>query len=300
MSGRPQLSDDDEREDREDRARLREVDAQIHKLRARRQGLLDDVHRLSDEQRALYDRKQPLQSELDQIHADHRDLGRQIAELRPQRDAARRKADNALAAVRMARPVGGREDRVGPDQIRQEIARLELRQQTTALSVADENILIDYIRQLGRKLKEVEASQAVVKAEAEKGRALEEELRRARAEVDAVQTRSVQLGAQRDGAMQAMRSHLMLIGQLMGQMREKAHQRGQAMAEVDELSRRLHDLERDAQQLINSSRARRQEARRTISQYSTGRRPSQPTMVEASADAHLEELLKRGRVTLGG
>ena len=99
-----------------------------------------------------------------------------------------------------------------------------------------------------------------------------------------------------------MRSQLVGVGQLVGEMREKARRRGEVMARLDALMTDLRGLEREAQRIVLASRQRRQEARRTIVEYNRDVRTkvgAGPTS-ERVADAQLEELLKRGRVTLGG
>ncbi|MCI4367854.1 MAG: hypothetical protein L3K08_08885, partial [Thermoplasmata archaeon] len=148
---------------------------------------LDQVHQLSDQQKILYDQRQPRQEALDRTNDEHRDLGRKLTDLRHQRDAARKALDEALIALRMAQPVThrgprdrldhGRPEHARPEQIRREIAQLELRQQTMALPLSEENALIDQMRLLTKSLTEAQKGAGLIEEQQERRRELEETLR---------------------------------------------------------------------------------------------------------------------------
>ncbi len=316
MPGRPTLSEEAEREEREDRDRFYALETKLRELRSRRSRLLDEVHHLSDQQRALYEARQPLQAKVEDAHAEHRDLGHQLSELRRQRDAARGRMDEALAAVRSFAPVGppdehargepargehARGEPMRPEQIRREIQQLELRQQTTALPLTEENALIGHLRELTARLADAEKNRAKFEEHEKRRRELEEALRARRAEVDHLAAESARLRTERDRRMESMRAHLVEVGRLLTVMREKARARGEAMGRLDGLQREVVDLEREMDRLVARSRGRQREARATLREYS---RPSRANEVEGAyarnAEAQLEELLKRGKITLGG
>ncbi|MCI4360154.1 MAG: hypothetical protein L3J91_00460, partial [Thermoplasmata archaeon] len=71
MTPGPPLSEEEEREDRADRDALDKVDAKLRELRPKRQRLVEDVRRLSDEQRALFDSRAPRLTSLEAIHQQH-------------------------------------------------------------------------------------------------------------------------------------------------------------------------------------------------------------------------------------
>ena len=300
MPGRPHLSEEAEREEREGYDRLRAIDTKIRELRSRRDVLLGQVHQLSDEQKALFDSRQPRQATLEATNDEHRELGRRLAEVRRARDQARHRIDEALIALRLARqelPHGGVPR---PEQIRREMADLELRQQTRALSLDDENALIDRLRQLRRQLEAAEKNSQEIQAKQTAVREREAAVQKARAEADQFGAELARVKIERDRRMESLRSQLVEVGRLVGEMREKSRRRGEAMARLDTLMVDLRGLEREAHHLVQASRQRRQEARRAIVDYNREARSKVGESTEKIADAQLEELLKRGRVTLGG
>ncbi|MHB8352379.1 MAG: coiled-coil domain-containing protein, partial [Thermoplasmata archaeon] len=161
MPGGFHLSEEDERAELESRDRVRHAQGRLRELRDRRGLLLDQIHRLSDEQRAVHDRMAPDRDRVDATHEEYREFGHRLAEMRARRDALRVQLDRALAALRPARTsdrgLPDRKARGGPPmpaQLRREIAQLELRQQTQVLPVAEENALLDHLRGLRRGLEE--------------------------------------------------------------------------------------------------------------------------------------------------
>ncbi len=306
MPGRPTLSEDAEREEREDRDRFYASEGKLRELRGRRSRLLDEVHRLSDEQRALYEARQPLQAKVETAHIEHRELGHRLSELRRERDAARARMDEALSEVRSFAPVVPRSDHprgepMRPEQIRREIQQLELRQQTTALPLTEENALIDRLRELSARLAGAEKNREKFEAHEKRRRELEEGLRTRRAEFEHLGEESARVRAERDRRMESMRAHLVEVGRLLTEMREKARARAESMGRLDALQREIVSLEREMDRLVARSRDRQREARATLREYSRPARRSEAEGAYArTAEANLEELLKRGKVTLGG
>ncbi len=302
MPPRGALSEEAEREEREDHEKLRSVDTKLRELRSRRDQFLTQVHQLSDEQKQLFDLRQPKQATLESTNDEHRELGRRLSELRRLRDQARSRLDEAVVAARFARQEMPRGAGVRPEQIRREMADLELRQQTTALPLTEENALIDRLRDLRRQLEEAEKNSQAVLARQTKLKGLEEAVRSARAEVDRLGDEFQKTKVERDRRMESMRAQLVEVGHLVADIREKSRRRGEAMARLDALMTDIRSREREGQRLVVASRQRRHEARRTIVDYNRSVRSSvgagEPS--ERVAEAQLEELLKRGRVTLGG
>ncbi len=299
MPPRAVLSDEEERREREDQDRLHAIDRQLDGLYRRRGDLIAEMRRLSSEQKELYDRRQAPQVEVEELYREHGELGRRLSELRRQRDAARGKVDEAVIQLRELRLTFAPGERINPERLKREIADLELAQQTRALSLDDENALIATLRQKSKELKEGEARTAVV-AEHERQR-LEAEARVAAARADAERlgrelatTRTL-----RDEKMRAVRSKLVTAGGLVAELRAKGRARAEVMAKVDAVSREIFEAEREGRKTLAEIRARRDEARKTLRTYSRSHRPSSD-LLESTAEAQLEELLKRGKITLGG
>ena len=298
MPPRALLSDEEEREDREDRDKLRSLDTKLRGLFDRREDLIVEVRKVTAEQKSVYDRRQAPQAEVERLYEEHHQLGRKIAEVRNAREAARKKVEEAIVRVREARLSFAPGERVRPEQIRKEIAELELRQQTRALPLDEENALIALLRQRSHDLKQAEARTAVAAAHQQKLKDAEAGLLAAREEF-ALRTKELaEVKTERDSKMVAVREKLEVAGGLIASLREKGRARADLIAQIDAISREMDGLEREARQLLARSRARREQARRTLRTYAHTRGPPTEEMLATTAEAHLEELLKRGKVTL--
>jgi uncharacterized coiled-coil DUF342 family protein len=296
----PPLSEEEEREDRADRDALDKIDAKLRDLRPRRQKLVEEVRRLSDDQRTLFESRAPRLASLEAADAEHRSLGHTLAGLRKDRDAARRAVDDALGRLREFRSLIPKGDHANPGQIRREIADLEMRQQTTALPIAEENALIGRVRELTKSLGAAEKSKAAVDDRARRQHELEEGMMAARKEVDRLGAELARVHTERDRRMQSIREQLVLEGKLVAEIREKARARGALMERLEGLNREVMGLEREGDRLVARQRDRRHEARQSLRNYNRSVREttSGPDAYDRAAEAQLAELLKRGRVTL--
>ena len=300
MAPRALLSDEEEREDREEREKLRTIDTKLRSLFERREDLLAEVRRISSEQKATYDRRQVPQTEVERLYEEHNALGKRITEIRNARESARKKVEEAIIHVREVRLTFAPGERVRPDQIRKEISELELRQQTRALPLDEENKLIALLRQRTQELKQAEARTAIVVAHQQKLKEAETALAAAREDFERRGKELLAAKAERDAKMTAVRDKLRVAGEMIATLREKGRARAELLAKVDALSREMNELEREARTLLAKARSRREQARRMLRAYSHSRGTPSEELLATTAEAHLEELLKRGKVTLGG
>ena len=300
MAPRPVLSDDEEAKERESQVRLRAIDARLRSLESKRHELVTEMRKLSAEQKELYDRRQAPQVEVERLYDEHGGLGKRVAEIRSQRDAARRTLEEAVVALRELKLSFAPGERLRPDQIRREVAQLELRQQTHALPLDEENALIAHLRQRNRDLKVAEAQTQVVASHEQQRKEAEARVAAARAEVDRLGVESVKTRSLRDAKMAEVRAKLLAAGGLVAELRAKGKARAEVMDRIDALSREMNELDREGRRVLGEIRARRDEAKRTVRAYAPGHGRPASSMVDATADAQLQELLKRGKITLGG
>jgi uncharacterized coiled-coil DUF342 family protein len=302
MPARAHLSEEAEKEESEERVKLRALQSKLRDLRDRRQMALAEVRKLSDEQKVLYDERHPGEEQVEKLHFEYRDLGRKLSEARQARDEGRRHLDEALAAVREFRASLPREEHARPDQIRREMRDIEHKQQTTALPLSEENALIDRLRKLTKELVEAERDQGVQAERHLKLKELEKNLAERRAAFGKLSEAFDKVKVDRDARMTAIRARLVDAGQLVAAIRAKATARRAAMDKLRAISTQGDEIEREVDRLMRNSRERRQEARQAISEYRRGVRG--PMDMEAAAkkqvEDQLEELLKRGRVVLRG
>jgi len=291
------LSEEADREERDDRQRLRSLESRFESLLERRRAMLGELRKLSSEQKALFERRQEPQAEVEKLYEAHGQLGHKLAELRSARDAARRKVDEAVVRKRELLLTFDRSERERPEQIRREIAELELRQQTRALPIAEENALIARLRRRTADLKEAEARVQVVAAHESLRKEADLAVAASRADVERLSEEYRIARAARDQAMAAIREKLQAAGGLVAELRAKGKARAELMHELDELSKELDAVDREGRELLARSRARRAEAVKTLRQFAGRRRPPEEALASI-AEAHLEELMKRGKITL--
>lgn len=302
MAARLTLSEADEAAERSDREELRRLEGKIREARNRRQAFLEEFRQLSAEQKELYDQRAPRQAALEALNQEHHDIGRALGELRRRRDDGRRRLDEALQRLREFRALGPRTERARPEQIQREIADLEMRQQTNALPIAEENQLILHLRELTRTLEEAKRHASESEERAKKLRELEVALATARTEVDALGAEMGRAREARERAMQSMRARLVEEGRLVADLREKGRRRAETMDRLEAANKEVGVLEREADRIFQQMRGRRHEARQTVRDYNRNVRDSVagPDAYARAAESQLQELLKRGRVTLGG
>lgn len=294
------LSDEDERKEREDRERLRAIDGRLAALDRKREERISVARQLFAEQKALYDRRQAPQVEVERLYDEHGALGKRLAEIRGQREAARRALDAAVIALRELRLTFPPGDRVHPEQLRREIAALELRQQTRALTLEEENALIAQLRARTKELKEVESRVAVVAEHERLRRDAEAKVGAARAEVARLGDEFAKAKGERDEKMGRIRSTLEAAGGVVADLRAKGKERAAVIAEIEGLEQQMRELEAEGRKIVGAARARRDETRRTMRAYSPRKGGVPEDVLAQAADAQLEELLKRGKITLGG
>ncbi len=100
--------------------------------------------------------------------------------------------------------------------------------------------------------------------------------------------------------MGEVRAKLVAAGGLVADLRAKGKARAEVMHKIDSVSREMNELDREGRRILGEIRARRDEARKTVRAYAPSRGRPASSIVDRTADAQLEELLKRGKITLGG
>jgi uncharacterized coiled-coil DUF342 family protein len=292
--------DGDREEERAERRRLDQLDAKIRELRPKRQALIQELLKLSEEQRGMFDQRAPQQARLEQLNEAHRRLGRDLGHLRNELDTARRVRDERLAIVRELRAAMPKSARSPADQLKKEIGKLEIQQQTRAVPLDEENALIDRMRQLRKEIAQAEAESAEVAKRGEALRAAETAFESARAEVERLRKALDDQRAARDQAMETLKGELVVAGQDMARLREKSQARGTVRRELDDIDRTLRGVEREFDDLRRQHRARRGEARRVVVEHnrSARRSVSDPSEMDRAVDDRMEQLLKEGKIRL--
>jgi uncharacterized coiled-coil DUF342 family protein len=296
------LSEEDEEAERRSWDELRSAEQKLRGLKDRRSEMLDVVHRLAEEALDLQARRRSLYDDAEGLHQSFRDLGHAQTQLRVEREKIRGRISEILGSLKQSREEHPRDKRIRPEQITREIALLEKKQQTSVLTVKEENALIDHMRQLRAQLTEAQKSEAVWKAKDESSQGLKDELDQMRKRMDEVQAKIEELRKQRDETMAKIKAQLAEGGHLIAAIREKGKARSELLAKVSEISKTCDEMERSVMGLRQQSFQRRDEARKALQDHNRTIRHSLrgEDVLARSAEENLQMLLKKGKVELRG
>jgi len=295
MSSSATFSDKWRREEREERERLRQLEGRLDSLQSRRRALLDQVRALSSKQRELYSRGQGPQSEAERLYQESGELGRHLAGLRRSCEAARAKLEEAVIRRRELVLTFDRGERLNPDQVRREMAELELRQQTRALPIDEENALIARLRQMAKDLQQFEARKEAAAEHELQRRTADAAIVAARAEVDRIVKEMEVARTERDKRRVEIPAKLEAAGNVVAEMRVAGRTRAELMPEVDSLGREIAEVEREGRELLARYRQRQEIAREIMAEYARPLSPPPPDGPATVEGSPVEEPVKRGR-----
>jgi len=256
--------------------------------------LLDHVRALSSKQRELYSRGQGPQSEAERLYQESGELGRHLAGLRRSCEEARSKLEEAVIRRRELVLTFDRGERLNPDQVRREMAQLELRQQTRALPIEEENALIARLRQMAKDLQQFELRKEAAAEHEIQRRAADAAIVAARAEVDRIVGEMEVARTERDKRRVEIPAKLEAAGSVVAEMRVAGRTRAELMPEVEALGREIAEVEREGRELLARYRQRQEIAREILAEYARPLSPppsNEPATVEGSPS---EEQVKSG------
>ena len=271
------FSDQWRREEKEERERLRQLEVRLDSLKGRRHELLGQVRSLSSKQHELYNRGRAPQTEAERMYHEFGELGRHLAELRRGVQKAREDFENAVIRRRELVLTFDRGERLNPEQVRREIAELELRQQTRALPLEEENALIAELRRKVQALKEFETRKELVEKHEVQRREADATIVAARAEIDRLLKEMDVARAEREKRKAGIPTNLEAAGAAVAEMREAGRTRAELMAQVDTLSREIAEIEREGRDLLARYHQRQEIAREIMREYARPLHDSEPS-----------------------
>ncbi|MGP8077713.1 MAG: hypothetical protein ACLQD8_06650 [Thermoplasmata archaeon] len=300
MPPRTRFPDRAEQEDRDDQDLLRRLEHQHGTLVDRRHELINEVRRISSEQKSLYDRRQAPQADVERLYEEVAQLGKRLGELRALREKALAQVESKVIERRELLLKIGPSEPPRPDALRKEIAELERRQQTSALPIEEENALIALVRQRTKELKDAEAHAAVLKQHVDQRRAADSAILEARGAVERIVEEMERSRIERNLKMAEVRAKLELAGGMVAEMRAKGRARADLMTQVDNLGREIAALELEGREVFQRLKSRRDDARRTMRAFAPSRERPPADLAATAADRRFEELMKRGKVSING
>jgi len=277
MPSRAGFSEQWQREEKAERERLRQLENRLNGLLDRRRELLGQVRALTSKQHELYYGQHGPQAEAERLHHETGQLGRRLAELRSARDKARQALEDAVIRRRELLLTFDRGDRLNPEQLRREIAELELRQQTRALPIEEENALIAELRQKAKDLQQYEARKEVAVEHERQRKEADAAILAARAEIDRIGKEMEAARSEREKRRSEIPANLEAAGAVVAELRTVGRSRAELMTQVDALNREIAEVEREGRELMARTRQREEDARLILEEYSRPLSPSDPS-----------------------
>ena len=277
MPSRAGFSEQWQREEKAERERLRQLENRLNGLLDRRRELLGQVRALTSKQHELYYGQHGPQAEAERLHHETGQLGRRLGELRSARDKARQALEDAVIRRRELLLTFDRGDRLNPEQLRREIAELELRQQTRALPIEEENALIAELRQKAKDLQQYEARKEVAVEHERQRKEADAAILAARAEIDRIGKEMEAARSEREKRRSEIPANLEAAGAVVAELRTVGRSRAELMTQVDALNREIAEVEREGRELMARTRQREEDARLILEEYSRPLSPSDPS-----------------------
>ncbi len=277
------FSDQWRRAEREERDRLRELEVRLDSLQGRRRQLLGEVRSLSSKQHELYDQHQGPHAEAERLYHESGELGHRLAQLRRACEKARQGLEEAVIRRRELVLTFDRSERLNPEQVRREIAELELRQQTRALPLEDENALIAELRRKTKALHEFETRKELAVQHEQQRREADVAIVAARAEIDRILHDMDVVRGERDKRKGEIPATLEAAGAAVAEMRVAGRTRAELVTQVEALNREIADVEREGRELLAKLKARQEVAREILEEYARPLPPPAPRP-DGSAD----------------
>jgi uncharacterized coiled-coil DUF342 family protein len=268
MRSRPGFSEQWQREERAERDRLRQLENRLNALLDQRRELIGHVRALSSKQQELYYGRHGPQAEAERLHNESGELGRHLAQLRSARDRARQTLEDAVIRRRELVLTFDRGERLNPEQLRKEMAELELKQQTRALPIEEENALIAELRQKAKDLLHYESRKEIAVEHERQRKEADAAILAARAEIERIVREMEAARVERDKRRAEIPANLEAAGAVVAELRTVGRSRADLMTQVDALSREISDVEREGRELLARTRQREEDARLIMEEYS--------------------------------
>ncbi len=263
---------------------------------------------------ALNEEAQLARRERDMINEKKRELSGQLGALRDRRTmfvaqarAHRAKRDEyqgkAKALIELRRKLRSRAGTSASEELRvvkRQIQQLELRQQTATLSLADENELIDRLKDHVRRAKELEGLKAEEDGVVKEVRNLDATITDLFQEAEEQHAAAVERSKEAETVHAQTTELAQAVGALVTEGNQKHEAYLEARAKADEVHAKVTEMRDKVLAIKGAARAEAREARDLL--RSQNRRVRDTLLnrqkLEDSADDALKALLEKGRVEI--
>jgi len=287
---------------RKSSSELELAEIKLQSLRERRDALNAQATAVGQERDLLNNERRALGAEVRGLRSQRGGFLRDLRAHRSERDRLQGEARHLIEVKRKLRGRLGTPAASDLERLRSEARRLEMRQQTASLTLAEENKLLDQLKatvRAARELEEVKAEQDVVaKDVGDLDRAIDDRFRRAEAEHQL----AVSLGARADSVHAKIETRAQQIAHL-GAESDKKHDEYLAFrGKADEIHAKSLEMREQIITIRGEQRAEVREAREALRKQTIAVRKAllDDRKLDEAADRAVAKLLQGGKVEIKG
>ncbi len=279
---------------------LQQAEIKLESLLEKRDALNQEAALARQERDMVHDKKRELSAKLREIKERRGDLAAQARAHRAKRDEFQTKAKALIELKRKLRAQGGSSASEELRGLKRKIAQMELRQQTASLTLAEENELIDELKEHMKRAKELE----VLKGEQDKiikeVKDLDATITDLFAKADAEHKFATELSAQARAVHQETIDLVQGISALILEGNAKHEAFLEARAKADEVHAKVVEMRDKVVTIKGAHRAEQREARDLLRNQNRSVRRAlyDEKKLEEAADAAVKALLQKGRVEI--
>lgn len=287
---------------RKSKSELELAEIKLQSLWERRDAINAEAAAARQERDLLHEQKKELAAQVRDRRARRNELVREIRAHREERNRLQAEAKQLIELKRKSRGRYRTSVAAELERLRSEARRLEMRQQTATLSLAEENKLLENLKSTFKAVRELEGLKAeqdgVVTEIRELDAAIDDRFRRAEAEHKLV----VSLGAETDAVHAEIQEFVPQIARIAAEA-DKRHEEFVALREkADQLHASALEMRERMIAIRGERRAEMREARDAIRQQSVAVRRTllDHRKLDEAAERAVQTLLHGGRVEIKG
>jgi phosphoserine phosphatase len=287
----------------------RKVSSELDKAEIRLESLMDkradqntqaSLHR--EERNMLNQKRRDLVDHMRALKAEREPVIKQMQAHRRKRNALQKRARELIDVKRKRR--GDLRKGVGASvgQLRREVVKLQVDQETTVLTIEEENELLETLRTRIREMREVEAEmdeqdKVIIEVKEVDG-AIDECFAKAEEEHKSV----IELAKKNREINEKITVMIGEISILIAEANKKHEEFVLVKAKADAYHQKVIEMRSKVLAVRNEGRMARREGRKELKDHQKDirKRLDDPKKKEEAADAALEDLLKKGKVEIRG
>ena len=279
---------------------LGQAEIKLDSLLERRDALNQEAALARKERDMVHEKKRELSAKLREIKDRRGALATEARAHRAKRDEYQGKAKALIELKRKLRSQTGSSASEELRSLKRKTQAMELRQQTASLSLAEENELIDEIKDHLKRVKELEVLKGEQDKITQEVRDLDGTITELFAKADAEHRAAQDLSAQARAVHQETVGLVQAVSALIVEGNAKHEAYLEARAKADEVHAKVVELREKVLSIRGAKRAEQREARDLLRNQNRSVRRAlyDERKLEEAADAAVKALLQKGRVEI--